>query len=104
MNVVTYGRINPWFRFRGLNPDNSQIAKVEITESQLAIKLVPLRLMKCNSNYLDRAAPRLCFYSGKLKTNHKQLYAKGTDASKVSVGFGKSNIAFSENELDWFPC
>lgn len=85
-----------------VNVGDFLIASVVHSESDAALQLVPLAMMKENPDNLDLATPSICFYVSNLESEHKRLSSNGVQVSEIMQRGSQFSFAFSDNEGRWF--
>jgi lactoylglutathione lyase len=78
------------------------IAQVGFADQPFAFELVPLELMKDNSDNLDLATPSIAFHVDDLEAAHAALAGRGVQTTDVGEHTGTPSFAFSDPEGRWF--
>jgi lactoylglutathione lyase len=78
------------------------IAQVGFADQPFAFELVPLELMKDNTDNLDLGTPSIAFYVDDLEATHAALVGRGVQATDVGEHEGTPSFAFSDPEGRWF--
>ena len=78
------------------------VVRVGFADQDFAFELVPLALMKDNSDGLDLATPSIAFRVDDLAATRAALVAKGVQATELGEHSGIASFAFPDNEGRWF--
>ena len=76
--------------------------QVGFADQPFAFELVPLGLMKDNSDNLDLATPSIAFGVDDLAATHAALVARGVQVTDVGEHSGTPSFAFADPEGHWF--